>query len=77
MNTKIDSLPPIETLLETVYRRLEVLEQEISTLKALILQARDSTKPVRTFKSLRGIWSGFDISEEDIEDAQIKPPDDL
>jgi len=67
-----------------VLQRLDTLEREIQSLKSLILQLLQSnsqqvvaTKPVRTFSSLRGAWAGVDISEEDIEDAKIKIPDNL
>ena len=65
------------TLLDMLYQRVVLLEQEIELLKVIILKVNQSAGPSRTFASLRGVWSGVEISEDDFKNAQISLPDDL
>ena len=65
------------TLLDMLYQRVGLLEQEIELLKVIVLKGSQSPGPGRTFASLRGIWSGIEISEDDFESAQISLPEEL
>jgi len=67
----------ITTLLGAIYQRLNLLEQHIDLLRLVTLKESTSASSKQTFRSLRGIWAGIEISEEDIEEAQISLPDDL
>lgn len=67
----------VVTLLSAIYQRLNLLEQHVGLLKLATLDKDISAPSGRTFGSLRGAWRGIDISEEDIEKAQISLPNDL
>jgi len=67
----------VATLLGAIYQRLNLLAQDIGVMRLVTLDKSASTLSKRTFKSLRGTWTGVDISEEDIEEARISLPSDL
>lgn len=67
----------VVTLLSAIYQRLNLLEQHVGLLKLATLDKNISSPSRRTFKSLRGAWTGTNISEEEIEKAQISLPNDL
>lgn len=67
----------VTELLGAIYQRLNLLEQHIGLLRLFTLKESTPASFKRTFGSLRGIWAGTEISEEDIEEAQISLPDDL
>lgn len=45
--------------------------------EVLVDEATGNTQEPLTFASLRGIWAGVDISDDDIEASRIKIPEDL
>lgn len=67
----------VVTLLSAIYQQLNLLEQHVGLLKLATLDKNISSPSRRTFRSLRGAWTGIDISEAEIENAQISLPNDL
>jgi hypothetical protein len=64
-----------EMVLDQFYQRLLVLEQELGRLKNAPAGVDEERSSGRTFASLRGVWSGVDLSLDDIAKAHIKAPD--
>jgi hypothetical protein len=56
----------VATNIDYVIKRLEVMEAELVQLRRL-LSAKPTVEPPVT---LRGIWKGADVTDEDIEEAK-------
>jgi len=65
------------TLLGAIYQRLNLLAQDIALMRIVTLDNNASPPTKRTFKSLRGVWRGLNISEDDIEKAQVSLPNEV
>ena len=62
------------TVLEQFYQRLVVLEHELARLKTFSPSDSPSATPT-SFTSLRGVWEGVHLSEQDIAQSHIKLPE--
>jgi hypothetical protein len=67
----------VQVLLDMVRLQLNWLEREMATLRQVIGQEEKPSAPRRTFKSLRGVWAGIVVSDQDFEAACITLPEDL
>ena len=56
------------------YQRLVVLEQELVKMKAAC-QSESPASLALTLSSLRGVWAGVEISQEQIAKSHIRAPD--
>ena len=66
-----------QVMLNLIRQQLNWLEGEILFLRERIAQAAPASPPTRTFSSLRGIWAGITVNEEDFEAARLKLPDEV
>lgn len=63
--------------LDVVRLQLNWLEREIAILRQAIGQPQSSAALPRTFQSLRGIWAGVVVSDQDFKASRITLPDNL
>jgi hypothetical protein len=47
-------------------KRIEMLQEELESLKRTVLKRGDEKKPVH----IRGIWKGVDFSDDEIQEAK-------
>lgn len=66
-----------EVLVKKILSRLVYLEHEIRTLRRALEREIPQPGPTRDFKSLKGVWAGIDVSDEEICAAQVEIPDGL
>ena len=64
--------------LELIRLHLQWLEREMAMLQeTLYVSALAAPRSPRTFKSLRGAWTGVVVSEADFRTARLTLPDNL
>ena len=66
-----------QVMLDMLRQQLNWLEREILFLREKMAQSMPPSVPPRIFSSLRGIWAGITVDEEDFEAARLKLPDDV
>jgi hypothetical protein len=66
-----------QVMLNLMRQQLIWLEGEILFLRERMAQSTLASPPARTFSSLRGIWAGVTVNEEDFEAARLQLPDDV
>jgi len=67
----------VRTRLDMLRLQLNWIEREMLSLREQVAQSTPPVAPPRTIRSLRGIWAGIAVNEEDFEAARLKLPGDL
>jgi len=67
----------VQVFLDMVRLQLNWLEREMAAMQQLIREEGKSPSSQRTFKELRGVWDGIEVSDQDFEAARITLPEDL
>lgn len=62
--------------LDLMRLQLQWLEREIALLQQT-LPAPTNPSTLRTFQSLRGVWAGITVSDDDFRAARLTLPDNL
>lgn len=66
-----------QLLLDMMQLQLNWLEREITILRQAIRQTEIPNRPRRPFASLRGVWAGVTVSDQDFRAARLTLPEGL
>ncbi len=64
-------------LLDMMQMQFSWLEREMNILRQMIRQSSTKAEQPRTFASLRGVWQGVVVSEEDFKTSRLTIPEEL
>jgi hypothetical protein len=73
----VGNVDKLRARLDLMQLQVKWLQQEMTALRRTLESESDRSAEPPTFASLYGIWADAEITDQDLEDARIKVPEDL